>query len=239
MKTKKIPLPNNKFVTVDEDMFDKLSKHRWCCNTRGYVFRWEKNPENGKYKPLYMQKEILPTKKGELVYISDGNLLNLTRENLIATTRSNLSHHVRKRTNQSKYMGVYFNKATGKYSTYITFEGQPFYLGCLSNERDAALVRDFYSRKYYGDTAHINIKDSRLKNQDEVNRLLIASSSKKTKYYGVSKANKSLYRARLRYGGVNYNCGLYKTDTEAAKARDAKVIELGLNLKKMNFLSVK
>lgn len=238
MSVKQIPLPNNKFVTVDEDMYEILAKHKWCCNSKGYVFRWIKNEKNGKYKPLYMQKEIIETKKGQVVSVKDRNLLNLTRENLIVTTRRSLSHHVRKNSSKSKYMGVYLNATSKKYLSYITYERQLYYLGSFNTEIDAALVRDFFSRKYYGDKAHINIPDQRLKSEEEVNKLIADSSSKKTGYYGVTKATKNLYRARLRHKGVNYDFGLHKTAIEAARVRDREILKLGLNVKKMNFISV-
>lgn len=238
MSTKQIPLPNNKFVTVDEDMYEILSKHKWCCNSKGYVFRWVKNEKTGKYKPLYMQKEIVPTKKGQILYVKDRNLLNMTRENLLVTNRRDLSHHVRKSANASEYMGVYFNKNTKKYLAYITYEGQLYYLGCFNEKRDAALVRDFYSRKYYGEKAHINIKDERLSSEEDVKKLIEKSSKKKIKYYGVTQVTKNLFRARLRHKGINYDFGLYKSAIEAARVRDREILRLGLNVKKMNFISV-
>lgn len=238
VSTKQIPLPNNKFVTVDEDMYEILSKHKWCCNSKGYVFRWVKNEKNGKYKPSYMQKEIMETKKGQIVYVKDRNLLKLTRENLLVTSRRDLSHHVRKNTTESEYMGVYLNKVTNKYLSYITYEGQLYYLGSFNEKRDAALVRDFYSRKYYGDKAHINVTDESLTSEDEVKKLVAKSSNKKTGYHGVTQVTKNLYRARLRHKGIDYDFGLHRSAIEAAKARDKEILRLGLNVKKMNFISV-
>jgi len=58
----------------------------------------------------------------------------------------------------SRFKGVYFDKATGKYKATITVKDRvkQIFLGRFNSEDDAARAYDESARKYFGEFARLN-----------------------------------------------------------------------------------
>jgi hypothetical protein len=57
----------------------------------------------------------------------------------------------------SKYKGVNWNKACGKWMARIMFENKPKYLGLYADEKDAARAYNKAALELFGEYAHLNV----------------------------------------------------------------------------------
>jgi hypothetical protein len=135
MKT--IKLTQGLVTMVDDEEYEELNKHKWCALRRGntfYALRAECS--NGKHKAILMHREIIQNHSKLPTDHIDGDGLNNCKENLrIVTTRQNAQNkHTSK---SSKYAGVCWHKARGKWQTQIRINGIRKYLGLFGNEIEA------------------------------------------------------------------------------------------------------
>ena len=144
-----IPLNNGRFVMVDAADYENLIKHKWHITIfHEYAMRREKG------KTIYMHNEIMEPVSGFVVDHKDHNSLNNMRGNLRIATRSQNSCNIKKSQGcSSKYKGVSFNKALGKWVVSIRFQRKHIHLGYFDNEEDAARAYDAAARKHHGEFA--------------------------------------------------------------------------------------
>ena len=109
---------------------------------------------------LYMHRLILDAPPGTTVDHIDGNGLNNRRDNLREASHSqqaaNSQRHYDKQ--HSRYKGVFFQNATGKWYVRLMVRGHFFYGGQLfTNEIEAAAMYDGLARKHFGEYARTNL----------------------------------------------------------------------------------
>jgi len=105
------------------------------------IRRTSNNRIRNKLTPMH--KLILKTPFGKEIDHIDNNTLNNRRENLRVVLHSDNTKNVLKREGTStEYIGVSFNKKTGKYVAYIDFNKKRFSFGCYPTPKEAAIVRD-------------------------------------------------------------------------------------------------
>jgi hypothetical protein len=116
---------------------------------------------NVKNSALLMHRAVMNAKKGELVDHKDGNGLNNQKSNLrLCTNRQNLANSQKAR-GKSRFKGVYWNTARGKWQAQI---GAGFrngklaveYLGRFENEEEAARAYDRRAFELHGEFAVLN-----------------------------------------------------------------------------------
>ena len=73
-----------------------------------------------------------------------------------STPSENNANRSKKPNTTSQYVGVYWDKGAKKWRAGIRIHGRHKYLGCYSDEREAARVYDAKALELYGDFAHIN-----------------------------------------------------------------------------------
>ncbi len=137
-------------TTVDTEDAEELQKHIWR-------FRETKQPSNkfyayryitlspGKSHPLYMHRAILglnsPGPKGsnEVDHIN-GNGLDNRKANLRLLERRHNQHRDSYKGSTSKYRGVSWYKASGKWAACASLNQHRYYLGMYTDEKEAARV---------------------------------------------------------------------------------------------------
>lgn len=156
---KMIPLTRGMVALVDDEDYDRLSKHEWRAYWRGYTFVARSRRRVGG-RTLYMHREILNAPTGREVDHVDGNSLNNCRSNIrLATTSQNNMNKGKpriKRTPTSKYKGVYWDRSSGAFRAGIRVNGIQKHLGQFRNEEDAARAYDVAAHELFGEFARLN-----------------------------------------------------------------------------------
>ena len=150
-----------RFAIVDPYDYDYLRRFKWRLNRSNrtfYAFRTVSRGPLFRPQVIWMHHEILPPPDGLLVDHRNHNGLNNRRENLrLATPAENIQNARKTRLKTtSRYKGVDFVKATGKWRARICVNGHRIFLGSFDSELDAALAYDAAAKKYFGEYACTN-----------------------------------------------------------------------------------
>lgn len=152
---KQIPLTRGKFVSVDDEDFEELSKFKWYYTSHGYAAR---RPTTG---VIYMHRVITDCPHGMFVDHKNQDTLDNTRANLrICTKQDNQRNHKKhayKREVSSKYRGVHYNKKQQCWTSQARFEGKARHLGNFKTEEDAAKAYNDFITKHHGQFVRVNI----------------------------------------------------------------------------------
>lgn len=160
---------NKGFVSiVDDEDYDHLMKweYRWfvhkdsSCDSLYYVVSYIKN-EQGKRKHISMHRIIMNALDGTEIDHIDHNGLNNQKSNLRFCTHGQNCMN-RSYEGSSKYNGVCYRKSSNKYVAQIKVKGVKIGLGYfdLDKEEDAARAYDEAAKRYHGEFANLNFKDS-------------------------------------------------------------------------------
>jgi hypothetical protein len=108
-----------------------------------------------------MHRQIVNPPDDLLVDHHNHNGLDNRRFNLRLATDSTNQQNARKRITKttSRFKGVDFVKATGKWRARIAVNGRRLFLGSFDSELEAALAYDAAARKYFGEYACLNFPD--------------------------------------------------------------------------------
>ena len=154
--TRLIPLSQGKFAIVDAEDYAFLMQWKWCANKNGNTFyakRFAKTV-NGKYKLILMHRLINKTPKHSYTDHKNGNGLDNRKSNIrTATINQNGANRKKNKIGTSKYKGVTWNKALGKWKTYIRVNKELIHLGYFTNEEEAANAYRDRARIEFGEFA--------------------------------------------------------------------------------------
>ena|SRR3990167_2797967 len=144
---------------VDDEDFDFLSKNKWAALfpqgkniKRVYAVRWSHG------KLLLMHREILKPPSNLCVDHANGDCLNNQRNNLRLATRSQntMNKKVVKTGAATEYRGVWFDKRSGLWVSYIQENKIKHRIGTFSTAIEAAKAYDVASFKYHGEFGRRN-----------------------------------------------------------------------------------
>ncbi len=158
---RRIYLGEGVWTLVDTQDYYNLSNYNWYLSSNGsnfYAFRNAKIGP-GKIKMVSMHRQIMNFPEGRLVDHKDNNTLDNRRPNLrVATYSQNAYNRAKiKAKTSSRYIGVYFEKATKRYTVKIRIGcGKRLWLGRFTSELAAARAYDKAARKYHKEFAVLN-----------------------------------------------------------------------------------
>jgi len=136
---------------VDEDDFDRVSKHTWACDSIGYVI----TTING--EAVRLHRFIMGFPEGLSIDHIDGNRLNNRKSNLrICTHAQNMCNQKFREGGSSRYKGVAWHARGKKWVAQITVEYRNVYLGLFATEEEAAKAYNIAALKHHGEFARIN-----------------------------------------------------------------------------------
>jgi hypothetical protein len=154
---KYINLTQGKQAIVSDEDYDLVNQHKWYYDkTTGYAKRDVR--VDGKRKCIYMHRFINSTNDGELTDHINGNRLDNQRNNLRSCNFT--QNHANKKIESkfsSKYKGVYWQKNRSKWIAMIRINRKGHYLGCFTDEKEAAKAYNKRAKDFFGEFARLNI----------------------------------------------------------------------------------
>lgn len=129
-----IPLTQGKVAVIDFEDWEKIRPFNWQAAKNGH--RWYARTSRGG-KTIYMHRHLLGLSGKTRPDHEDGNGLKR-----FGTT--------------SRYRGVFWDSHNAFWGARIEKSGKKFFLGCFSDEKEAALVYDKKARELFGEFASPN-----------------------------------------------------------------------------------
>lgn len=159
---KEIELTQGKVALVDDADYDWLNQWKWyAAYNRGSKFSAQRtigSSANGNKGCVHMHRLIagIIDRSMQVDHI-DGNPLNNQRINLRVCTNNENQYNKPPRPNRSsKYKGVWFDKARGKWACAITHNKQRTPIGRFVSETAAALAYNEAAKRHHGEFAWLN-----------------------------------------------------------------------------------
>lgn len=149
-------------VTVDHNDLSKLLPFHWRGITSHlsrtvYAIRRKRNDEPGRTAIVFLHRFILNAGRKDRVDHLNHDGLDNRRSNLRLATASQNNWNARKRSEtSSRFKGVCWDAARGKWMAQIKAPGAQRHLGRFASEVDAALAYDAAAIKHCGGFALTN-----------------------------------------------------------------------------------
>ena len=159
---REIPLSRGYVALVDDEDYERLSKHKWhvYVNKRGKsseIYAKRNIPAIGgkwRYRTIYMHVEITGYPQTDHI---DRNGLNNQRSNLRpATSSQNNANRSKAPGKSSIYLGVSWNRECRKWMCSLGRRDNRKYLGLFLDEADAATAYNFAAYELFGEFASFN-----------------------------------------------------------------------------------
>lgn len=155
--SKRIPLTQGKSALVDDCDYDNLRRWHWRY-ADGYALRdvWI----DGQRKRVWMHRQVMNAKAGQLVDHIDTDRLNNTRANLRFVTGSQNQWNRQKNTQgSSPYKGVSYHRKG--WHVRIRVYGKRIHLGYFDTPEQAAWIYDAAAYHFFGvEYARVNFPDT-------------------------------------------------------------------------------
>lgn len=150
---KEIPVSRGKFAIVDDDDYERLSKHKWYCNVYGYALR--DITVSRKKSHIWMHRAVIDTPPGMDTDHINGNRLDNRKCNLRACSASeNMRNRPKQTNNTSGYKGVFWSKPAQKWRAQIVVNKKAMHLGLFVDPKDAYEAYKAAAEKYFGEFIH-------------------------------------------------------------------------------------
>jgi hypothetical protein len=155
---REIPLTRGKATMVDDDDYERLSKHKWYAFEDRKTFYACRGISFPKDRTIWMHREIMDTPSGMETDHKDGNGLNNQKYNLRICSRSQNAMNIKIRgDNTSGYKGVYRSTHDTKWVAQIIINSKNIYLGSFENKSMAAIAYNEAAYQYFGEFARLNL----------------------------------------------------------------------------------
>lgn len=164
---KQIPLTKGKVAIVDDEDFERVSRHKWLAS-RGartwYAHATEMQVVDGSKKrvTLAMHRIVLSPLPWQIVDHVNHDGLDNRRQNLRTCFKGeNIANAPKKRTPySSKFKGVNWKKQQQRWVAQITAGRRVIHLGLYATEEDAAKAYDRAAIQYFGEFACLNFPET-------------------------------------------------------------------------------
>lgn len=150
---KEIQLTQGQVALVDDEDFEKVSKHKWHATRDGNTFYAKTNIGS---KRIFMHRLILNAPTGMDVDHKNKNGIDNSRANIRICSRTQNQANQNSRGGTSKYKGVCWYSRERRWVSKIGFGGKKILLGYYKDEKEAARAYDIEAQKLYGDFAVLN-----------------------------------------------------------------------------------
>lgn len=142
----------NNTIIIDKETYKLMYKHTWGVY-QNYVKTGNK----------LLSRMIMNCNENDNDLVVDhinSNTLDNRKCNLRLITQSqNTLNQSSSKNSTSKYIGVNWDKKSKKWAARIGINGESIYLGVFDREQDAALARDYSTKKYYKGFGRLNFPE--------------------------------------------------------------------------------
>jgi hypothetical protein len=142
-------------VSIDDEDYERISKHGWWVDNRGYV-RTEKR-SRGRRSAILMHRFVLNLSFGDgrVVDHISGIKTDNRRCNLRICTPTQNQHNQKRRTdNTTGYKGVVFRPDCGRFRSRITINGKKKNLGLFDSAEEAHAAYCAAAIEFFGEFAN-------------------------------------------------------------------------------------
>ena len=149
-----VPLTRGAFAVIDVGDAVLIASHNWrLAAKRGK--RYACADVEG--KTIQMHQLMCPLPSGDEIDHIDRDGLNNRRSNLRPATRSQNAHNIGPSTaNTSGYLGVSFDRGTGRWKAVTTDQRERIWIGRFHTPEEAARAYDAKVRELFGEFAGVN-----------------------------------------------------------------------------------
>ena len=158
---KEIPLTKRYTAFVDDEDFERVSKHKWCISENKTRYYAASHIPGTGHSVMKMHRFILGFPYGKVsVDHIDGNGLNNQRSNLrICTQAQNSCNTAASRSNNtSGYKGVIKSKNGKRWVAQVAFDYRCYKIGTFDTAIEAAQAYDAKAKELHGEFANLNFK---------------------------------------------------------------------------------
>lgn len=157
--------------TVSKEDFESVNKHKWTASKRPVSCKFPRNTgltyifrrlhivgSRSKYRVIYLHRQIIDAKKGQIVDHINHDSTDNRRENLrFATQSQNTVHSKKPTTSCTGYRGVVHSRSRkGYFSVQIVKDKKKHEWHGFKTSKDAALFYDGKAFELYGEFAPCN-----------------------------------------------------------------------------------
>jgi hypothetical protein len=158
--------PTELFAMVDGEDYGRISQWVWSPRVIGgiaYAVRQEGTSRSKNHSKGYsaarivlMHREILDAGPDQIVDHANLCGLDNRRENLRFTNRQGNAANAKKKEGTSRFKGVFWDAARGKWMARVTVDYRGIFLGRFSDEIEAGRAYDDAACHYFGEFARTN-----------------------------------------------------------------------------------
>lgn len=165
---KEIILTQGQIALVDDEDYEWLMQWKWhIIRGRRKIYAVRKTKDK---KSIFMHRAVferhgIEIPEGMEIDHRNGDGLDNEKNNLrVASRQQNQMNKNGNKNSSSKYKGVSWNTRNKRWHSSIKIKGEKTYLGCLKDEKEAALAYNKAAIIHFGEFANLNIVDSSLHN---------------------------------------------------------------------------
>jgi hypothetical protein len=150
--TTEVILARGQIALIDDEDAELVLRWKWHLGTWGYVTRTILRGE----KMLLHRLLLSPPDGFQVDHINNDKLDNRRHNLRVCTAAENQRNRGALRGSLSKYKGVVFHYATGRWQAQISVDRRHIYLGLFDCEHEAATAVNVAVLKYHGEFAWLN-----------------------------------------------------------------------------------
>lgn len=162
---KQIPLTKGLVALIDDEDYDRISRHKWHSQYNSKTKSWYaihgEYVGNGRQKTIRMSREVLRAEPKQLIDHWNHDTLDNRKQNLRVCSNAQNQHNQRKHTEgvSSRYKGVSWRQRgnCGRWVVTIKINDKSVYLGSFKDEKEAAIVYNKAASIHFGEFACLNI----------------------------------------------------------------------------------
>ena len=140
--SREIPLTKGLTALVDDEDYAAVSSHSWCADVVHQSLVYAQSRLGNKTQRLLRFVLVIQDGAVHVDHIN-GNGLDCRKKNLrVCTVMQNHFNMKVHADSTTGYTGVSFNRAVGKYESYINKDGRRTHLGYFTSKEEAKEARD-------------------------------------------------------------------------------------------------